>query len=241
MKKEEFNEILAEGEEEVDLALDLARQEKWEEALRQFENAEKTFLSISHEHWLTFLAHEKVNCFHALKQLDNLDELVVQCIQGYINIKSLTGLSRFLTHLAQLYQAQERDSKALACLYGALSVAINENITEALGPIYGNLAVQLLLHDEAFQAITYLNLALECYKEEDVTDRSWLHEKLALAYQNLFHHKEAESYFLLAIEGYSEVGQTALSLEVTKELAELYQAGGQLSKATAIKSRLGLS
>ncbi|MDX2469224.1 MAG: hypothetical protein QNL04_01470 [SAR324 cluster bacterium] len=238
MKKEEFNEILAEGEEEVDLALELARQEKWEEALRQFDNAEKTFLSISHEHWLTFLRHEKVNCFHALGQLEQLDDLVELCIQGYINIKSLSGLSRFLTHLAQLYQAQTRDSKALSCLYSALSVAINEQVTDVLGPIYGNLAVQLLLHDEAFQAISYLNLALTCYSQEDLTDRSWLHEKLALAYQALYHHKEAESNFMLAIEGYNQVGQAALSREVAKELAELYQAGGQQAKATAIKSRL---
>ena len=238
MKEEDYNELLAEGEEEIDLALELVRLEKWEDALSQFENAEKTFLKINHLQWLTFLRHEKVNCYHALGRLGELDQLVDEAIQSYLGTDSHRGLSLFLTHLAQLYQSEERDQKALACLYSALAVAQSNGVKDALGPIYGNLAVQLLLHEEAYQAIFYLQQALDCYDEEAIADRAWLFEKLALAFQTIYQHEPAEEFFLSAIEGYINVGQKALANEVTAELADLYQAGGKHSKAAGIRARL---
>lgn len=237
MEIKEWENALAQGEEECDLAMELAKAQKWELALAEFDHAQTTFTPLGHLRWLTFVKHEKLACLYALHRHEELAQTAKEAAEGYWELQDPSGLCLLLIYLAQLAQQNGQDDMALAQLQKAQFLAQHEGLAQLKAPLQGNLAVQYLLRGDslsALQALSRLNPA-----ELDPAGAHWFYEKRALIEDRLFLNKEAERDYLAAAEGYLKAGETALAKEVLQETHDFYRKLGEEAKARELFKRLG--
>lgn len=239
MNEERYQSKIEEGERLAGLAHDCMAGQDWPGAMELLAQAKEAFGALQHRHWLNFLDQEQLKCLHALGRLEEVEVLAKGIVKGFKKTLDQEGLSRFLVTLAQLFQQEEKDQRALSILRAAKEVAQAERLHESLGPVLANLAFQLQLMGEFAQAIEeYDQALLHVQSEEKKLERLWIFEQLGRCFYGLFRPREGARFLGLAFEGYQEQKQWQVALEVGRELRREHKKSGDQRALIELGRRL---